>query len=141
MAVSKSIRYSMMPNPLTLDVSATVTEAANVMRRDDVGDVLVTRDGKLFGLLTDRDIVVRGVAEGFDPDKATVGEICSQHVTALQHWDTEYDALQLMQGSAVRRIPVVNDGRPVGIVTLADLALETDPDSLLAQIRREPPSR
>lgn len=138
MATSRSIRYFMTPDPLTMDASATVSEAAKAMRDENIGDVLITRDGKLFGVLTDRDIVIRGIAEGFNADNTRVEEICSQHVVALGPSDTEYDALQLMRGSALRRVPIVDEGVPVGIVTLGDLAVETDPDSLLAQISREP---
>jgi len=104
------------------------------MRERDIGDVIVLEDDRVVGILTDRDIVVRAVAEGRTPTETRVGDIGSRDPETLRPDDTVEDAVRIMREKAVRRIPVVENGRPIGIVSIGDLAVETDTDSALADI-------
>ncbi len=97
--------------------------------------------GQIQGILTDRDIVVRALAEGRDPARTTVGEICSRELTTLCPDDAIGDAEKIMRDQAIRRLPVVEEGRPVGIVSLGDLAVEKNPESTLGGISAAPPNR
>jgi CBS domain-containing protein len=126
---------------VTLPPTGTVAEAARLMLENDVGDVLVVDGDQLIGLVTDRDIVVRSVALDLDPDETTVGSICSAIVTAVRPGTSVADSLALMRGHAIRRLPVTTEGRPVGVLTIGDLALESDPDSVLADISAAEPNR
>ena len=130
----------MTKDPATLDVMNTAADAALMMRERGIGDVLVTDGDKLRGIVTDRDIVVRAVAENRNPVAVTVGEICSDDVTSLTPSDSVSDAVKLMSDRALRRLPIVDDGRPVGIVSLGDLAVEQDRESTLGQISAAPPT-
>lgn len=133
-----SIEEVMTPDPRTLDASETVTAAARVMADDDIGDVLVVDGERLYGIITDRDITVRVVAEGRDPQSTTLRDACSTSVVTLSPDDTVDDAERVMGEQAVRRLPIVRDGRPVGVVSLGDLAIEEDPESALADISAAP---
>jgi CBS domain-containing protein len=132
------VRDVMTPNPITVTESATVHEAALVMREADVGDVLVVRDGDVCGIVTDRDIVVRLVADAGDPTTTIVGEICSAQLTEVAPDDLVEHAIALMRSYAIRRLPVVGDSGPVGIVSLGDLAAVREPSSALADISMAP---
>ena len=85
--------------------------------------------------------MVRALAEGRDPARTTVGEICSRELTTLSPNDAIGDAEKTMRDRAIRRLPVVEGGRPVGIVSLGDLAVEKNPDSTLGGISAAPPNR
>lgn len=139
--MTQTIQDLMTPNPITLPSDSSATEAARVMRDNGVGDVIVTEGSTVFGILTDRDIVVRALADGKDPGTVHVGDIASRDVTCLTPDSPVEDAVRIMRDQAVRRLPVVEDGRAVGIVSLGDLAIEHDPDSTLAEISSEPPNR
>lgn len=128
----------MTPDPRTLDASETVTAAARVMADDDIGDVLVVDGDRLYGIITDRDITIRVVAEGRDPQSTTLRDVCSTGVVTLSPDDSVDDAERVMGEQAVRRLPIVQDGRPVGVVSLGDLAIEEDPESPLADISAAP---
>jgi CBS domain-containing protein len=131
----------MTTNPETLPESTTVREAAETMRANDIGDVVIVDDnGAISGILTDRDIVVRVVAEGRDPRVTRIGDIASRELTAASPDDPVDRAVQLMRERAIRRLPVVDKGKPVGIVSIGDLALDRDPDSALADISAAPPN-
>jgi CBS domain-containing protein len=120
---------------------ATLRAVAHVMKEHKIGAVLVTQaDGSLLGLVTDRDLVVRGMASDRDLDKTSVAEICSTPPVRLDLTAMVDDAVRLMRERAVRRIPVVADGKPVGIISIGDLARAKDPGSLLAQISAAPPN-
>jgi CBS domain-containing protein len=135
------VQEVMTARPTTLPVTASVVEAARVMREKDIGDVIVLDEGdQLCGIVTDRDIVVRAVADQQDPAQLKLGEICSRDVTTLSPQDKVGDAVKLMTEKAVRRLPVVDEGKPVGIVSLGDLAVTHDPDSGLADISSAPPN-
>jgi CBS domain-containing protein len=117
-----SIRDVMTSNPTSCATSATVADAARVMAQEDVGPVPVVEGDRVVGIVTDRDIVVRVVAEGRDPNSTTVGEIASSDLVTVQP-DTKLDeALRLMAQNQVRRLPVVEGDRLVGIVAQADVA-------------------
>lgn len=122
--------------PITLPLEANLAEAAQIMRDRGIGDVLVTADGELCGVLTDRDIVVRAVADNREPDRTAVSEVCSAGVVTLSPDDDTAIAAELMRRHAIRRLPVVEKGIVVGIVSLGDLAIEQDDESALSEISR-----
>jgi CBS domain-containing protein len=142
MAISRpsDIGAVMTPDPVTMPSSAAVTEAARSMKTRDVGDVIVLEGGMICGVVTDRDIVVRAIADDRDPRETTLGDICSRDVTTVERTATVDDAIRLMREHAVRRLPVTEAGRPVGIVSLGDLAMFRDPDSTLADISGAQPN-
>jgi len=131
----------MTRDPRTVDASDTVVDAARVMRDSDIGDVVVIEDGNVTGIVTDRDIVVRGVAEGRDPDSTAVSEVCTTGVETIEPSASVDDALGLMREKDIRRLPVTKNGRPVGIISLGDLAVEREPDSTLADISAASPDQ
>ena len=131
----------MTHDPRTVDVDDPVTEAARQMRDGDVGDVIVTRDGQVEGIVTDRDVAVRAVADGRDPQSTPVSEVCTSDVRSLEPSQSVDEAIQAMREHDIRRLPVVDGGRPVGIVSLGDLAVERDPDSALADISAASPDQ
>jgi CBS domain-containing protein len=136
--MAQSIREVMTADPRTVETSATVADAAREMRDGDVGAVVVVDNGKVAGIITDRDIAVRVVAEGLDPDATGVGEVGTMDPVTLTVDQTVDDAIRLVREQDIRRIIVVQDGRPAGIVSLGDLAIERDTDSALADIASEP---
>ncbi|HZP30936.1 MAG TPA: CBS domain-containing protein [Acidimicrobiia bacterium] len=138
MAKTKTVEGVMTVEPVTLPDDADVMSAAKAMRDADIGDVIVLHDGQLCGIVTDRDIVVRAIAADKDPHRAKLRDICSQDVTAVSPKDPVDRAVELMRDRALRRLPVVDQGRPVGIVSLGDLAVERDPKSALADISSAP---
>jgi len=122
-----AIRNVMTPNPTTVEPSTPVIEAARIMKEQDVGPVPVTEGGRLIGVVTDRDITLRIVAEGKDPQSTTVGEIASRDLVTIDPQQNLDEALRLMAEHQVRRLPVVEeDGKLVGIVAQADIALQGD---------------
>ncbi len=138
MATAEKIGDVMTRDPQVCDETTTLVAAASMMRDHDIGDVLVESDGSVCGVVTDRDIVVRAVAEGADPVKMTLGDVCSRQVTSLSPDDSVTDAVQIMREKAIRRLPVMEDGHAVGIVSIGDLALRRDRDSALAGISAAP---
>jgi len=139
--MAQLVREVMTPDPVTLSATASLVDAALAMRDFDVGDVLVLDDGKVCGIVTDRDIVVRGIASGNYPATVKLAEICSRELTTLSPNDRVEDAVSLMREKAIRRLPVVEGKKPVGIVSLGDLAVERDPHSALSDISAAPPNR
>jgi CBS domain-containing protein len=120
------IRDLMTENPSSCERGTPVAEAAKVMAREDVGSVPVVEGGKLVGVVTDRDLVVRVLAEGRDPQSTTVGEVASSELVTLSPDDGLDQALQLLARHQVRRLPVVEGERLVGIVAQADIARHAD---------------
>ena len=139
--MAQYLREIMTQKPVTVQATDTVVAAARSMRDGNIGDVVVVENNQIQGILTDRDIVVRALAEGRDPARTTVGEICSRELTTLSPNDAIGDAEKTMRARAIRRLPVVEGGRPVGIVSLGDLAVEKNPDSTLCGISAAPPNR
>lgn len=136
----QQVREIMTARPVVCPSTATVSEAAAIMRDRDIGDVLVEEQGRLCGILTDRDIVVRGVAEGRDVGPLPVGEMMSGDLVAVSADSSVDDAIELMRSRALRRMPVVEGDHVVGIVSLGDLAVERDPGSALGDISAASPN-
>ena len=118
-----------------------MTDVARIMWDEDIGAVLVTDEDRLRGLVSDRDLVVRVVAEGEDPGRTTVARACSEDLVTVGPDDELDVAVRGMREHAVRRVPVVEEGRPVGIVSLGDLAVERDPGSALGGISAAGPNQ
>jgi len=138
----REIRQVMTTPPDAVRKTATVQEAARLMKTKDIGDVLVEDEqGRLAGIITDRDVAIRATAEGADPKTTKVENAYTQDVTALAPTDTVHDAVRLMRSKDVRRLPVVEAGKAVGIVSLGDISVETAPNSLLADISTASPDR
>jgi CBS domain-containing protein len=113
----------MTPGVESTTSSQALRDAAGIMREGDFGSMPVVDEGRLVGVLTDRDIVVRGVAEGLDPTVCRVGDVASRDpVTVTPDQDLD-EAMELMAHHRVRRLPVVSDGRLVGVISQADVAL------------------
>ncbi|HKE52381.1 MAG TPA: CBS domain-containing protein [Actinomycetes bacterium] len=137
----QQIRDVMTPDPITLAATATLVEGSRAMRDNAIGDVLVLADQRLCGVVTDRDIVTRALADSLDPTTTVLGDICTAEVVTVRPDDTVDDATQLMRTRAIRRLPVVDEtGMPIGVVTLGDLAVEYDAKSALADISAAPPT-
>lgn len=138
--MAQSIREVMTADPRTVESGASVADAAREMRDGDIGSVVVIENGKVAGIITDRDIAVRVVAQGLDPDATRVSEAATMRPTTLTVDQSVDDAIRLVREQDIRRILVVQDERPAGIVSLGDLAIERDTDSALADIASEPPN-
>ncbi|MGD0240802.1 MAG: CBS domain-containing protein [Streptosporangiaceae bacterium] len=121
------VRDVMTPDPIGVDYDQSIGQAARTMRDWGVGAVLVVRDGSLYGLVTDRDLVIRAVAEARNPGEP-VGPLSSSDLIGV---DADADvgvAARLMRDHAVRRLPVLENGQVTGIVSLGDLSLPDVPD-------------
>ena len=138
--MTRKMRDIMSPAPVCMAPGESVSAAAQAMRQHGIGTVLVLADGRLSGLVTDRDITVRVLAENRDPRTTRIGDICSGDLVVLGPDDDVEEAARLVRERAVRRIPVLADGRPVGIVSIGDLALEEDPTSALSGVSSAPPN-
>ncbi|CAL9667380.1 CBS domain-containing protein [Streptomyces sp. enrichment culture] len=132
--MTQYVRDVMTGDPVTVEPLTSVTAVARIMRDRDLGAVLVTEGDRLRGLVTDRDLVVRSLAEGGDPGQTTVAGACSDDLVTVRPDEELDNAVRLMREHAVRRVPVVDHGHPVGIVALGDLAMERDPESALGDI-------
>ena len=139
--MAQAVREIMTANPDSLPASASLLEAARKMRDNDIGSVVVTDNGSICGIVTDRDLSIRAIADGKDPKKTKLGEICSRSLKTLSPDDEAETAVKLMREQAIRRLPVVQDGQAVGIVSLGDLAMKRDRESALADISAAPPNR
>jgi CBS domain-containing protein len=131
----------MTRNPRVVGADRPVVAAATLMRDEGIGAVVVTDSDQVYGILTDRDIVVRALAEGRDPARTRIGDVCSRELTTVRPTDPLQHALELMRERTVRRLPVLDEsGEVVGILSLGDVALERDPDSVLGGISAAPPN-
>lgn len=139
--MGQQVKDVMTPGPITLDRDASLAEAARLMRDRGIGDVIVVEGDDAEGIVTDRDIVIRGVAEGADPNTTRLGQVLSGDLTSVAPDDPVERALELMREKAVRRLPVLEGGKPVGVVSLGDLAIQQDAGSVLADISNEPDDR
>lgn len=139
--MTRKMRDIMSPAPECMASTESVSAAARAMRERGIGTVLVMEDGRLYGLVTDRDITVRVLAEDRDPLATRLGDICSTHLAVLGPDDDVAQAMRLVREQAVRRIPIVADGAPVGVVSIGDLALEADGGgSALSGVSAAPPN-
>jgi CBS domain-containing protein len=138
--MTRTMRDIMSPAPVGMAASESVSAAATTMKEQGIGAVLVLTDGRLDGIVTDRDIAVRVLAENRDPQAVRVGDVCSTELAVLGPDDDVERAARLVRARAIRRIPVVQDGIPVGVVSIGDLALEKDQHSALSGISAAPPN-
>ena len=138
--MAQSIREVMTDNPTAVSTDTNIVEAAKAFESGDFGALIVTDGDQVAGILTDRDITVRVVAEGRDPDSTTVGDVCTKDVKTLSPDDSVEDAIELVRQEDVRRVPVVEGAKAVGIVSIGDLAVERDEDSALADISAASPN-
>jgi CBS domain-containing protein len=122
----KHVREVMTSSPETVGTEKTAIDAAKRMKHADAGMIPVVDDGKLVGTVTDRDIVLRVVAEGKSPESTTVGEIASRELVTVTPDQDLGEALNLMARHQVRRLPVVEAGRLVGVIAQADVARAGD---------------
>lgn len=129
----------MTPAVTAVRPDASLVEAAQLMRAQDIGDVLVMRDETLLGVVTDRDIALRAVADGVDPLTVSCQAICTPEPVCVAPGDPVDLAVDLMRTHAIRRLPVTEDGTAIGMVSIGDLAVERDPASALADISRATP--
>jgi len=137
---STTVRDSMTASPKTVAGSASVSEAAKLMADENVGSLPVVEGDKLIGIVTDRDLVVQVVARGQDPDTVLVSDIYSEKPVVASPDDPLDEALKRMASEQVRRLPVVSDGRLVGILAQADVAREAQAEStgqMVEQISEE----
>jgi signal-transduction protein with cAMP-binding, CBS, and nucleotidyltransferase domain len=137
----KKIREVMSSKPISMPATASVQEAAERMRDAGIGDVIVMEGNKVCGIVTDRDLVVRAIAQGRDPHSTTVADVCSRDLATVSPDDQIGSAIRLMRDKAVRRLPVVESGQLVGVLSIGDLAIERDRESALAAISSARPSQ
>ena len=128
-----TVRDVMTPGPIGVDYHQSVGEAARAMRDWGVGAILVVSNGSLYGLVTDRDLVVRAVAEERGADEP-VGPLSSANLTGVDADADIHEAMRLMRQHGVRRLPVLENGQVAGIVSLGDLAMQDEPDLAFAQL-------
>jgi CBS domain-containing protein len=138
--MAQLVRELMAEPVVTVTSDATLTDAARMMRDADIGDVIVVKKTKPVGVLTDRDIVVRGVAENRSPSSVTAGEVCSTDLVSVAPDAEISQAIALMRRAAVRRLPVTEMGQLVGVLSLGELAIERDETSVLADISSAEPN-
>ncbi|MEA2668694.1 MAG: hypothetical protein QOJ33_1628 [Chloroflexota bacterium] len=141
--MAQKVRDVMTAQPVALEDKASVVEAAKAMRDGDFGSIIVLKSqgGPVCGVVTDRDIAVRVVAEGVDPKEVRLADICEGEVTTVGPDEPADKAAELMRKMAIRRVPVVEGGRLIGVVSLGDLAKKMDEGRALADISSAPPNR
>ncbi|WP_435271134.1 CBS domain-containing protein [Streptomyces sp. 1222.5] len=139
--MTQHVRDIMTSRLVTVEPRASVTSVAQKMRDEDIGIVLVTEGDDLRGLVSDRDLVIRALAEGGDPDDRTVASACSDDLVTITPDEDLDHAVELMREHSVRRLPVVEEGHPVGIISLGDLAIERDARSALGDISAANPNQ
>jgi CBS domain-containing protein len=135
--MGQRIREIMTSNPSTIEPDKSVADAARIMKQEDAGVVPVTENGRLTGMVTDRDIAIRVVAEGKNAQSTPVREVASKNLVTVDPQQDLDEALRLMAKHQVRRLPVVEeDGRLVGVVAQADVARHGD-DAKTGQVVQE----
>ena len=132
--MAQTVADVMTRNPVTIERGRSTAEAARLMAREGMGDVIVTDNGTVTGILTDRDIAVRLVAEEKDARTPEAGIVSATEQDTVAPDMPQDQAIRLMRHQAARRLPVLQQGRAVGVVSLGDLAIERDEDSALADI-------
>jgi CBS domain-containing protein len=141
---TRQIRDVMTPNPKTVTERDSVRDAARIMKEQDAGVVPVVDGKKVIGMITDRDIVVRLIAEGKNPLDATVKDAMTRSVRKVKEDATINEVVTLMSSSEVRRLPVVNNrDEIVGIVSIGDLAAGGEKSKVgnaMEQISQAPPN-
>ncbi|GAA4242625.1 CBS domain-containing protein [Actinomadura meridiana] len=138
--MAQKVNEVMTPVPVAVSPDTSLVRVGDLMRQHGIGDVLVVHEGRLRGLVTDRDIVVRAVAVEKDMSTTAVADICSTNIVTVAPDADADDAVLLMRRHAVRRLPVVDGDRPIGMVSIGDLAVQRDERSALADISAGPPT-
>jgi CBS domain-containing protein len=127
--MANTVREVMTSNPTTVTTDTPVSEVAKTMKAEDVGSIPIVEGDRVVGVLTDRDIAIKVVAEGKDPQGTAASEIASRDLVTVDPQQDLDEALRLMAQHQVRRLPVVEeDGRLVGVLAQADVARETSPE-------------
>ncbi|MFF5476506.1 CBS domain-containing protein [Streptomyces sp. NPDC012935] len=139
--MAEFVKDVMTPGVVAVRPDASLVEAAQLMRAQDIGDVVVADGQDVVGVLTDRDITVRAVADGADPLTVSARSVCTRNPVVIDPGERVSVAVALMREHSVRRLPVVEGGLPVGVVSLGDLAETEDPGSALADISRAAPGQ
>jgi CBS domain-containing protein len=135
------IRTVMTPDPIVCDPSTSLQEVARIMRDEHIGDVIVGDESGPCGIVTDRDIVVRALADQSNVSGTTVGDVCTGELRSVDVDASIDELISLMEEHSLRRVPVVNGGAAIGIVSIGDLAERLDPRSLLGEISASPPDK
>ncbi|MGI5346966.1 CBS domain-containing protein [Streptomyces sp. CA-250714] len=139
--MAQRISEIMTADPITVTPQTEISEIARLMRDEDFGEVLVSEQDHLRGVVTDRDLVVRAMADDRDAHSTRAQDVCSSDVVTCSP-DAEIDeAVRLMRENAVRRLPIVDGDELVGTVSIGDIALERDPNSALADVSSAQPNR
>ena len=138
---TRRVSEIMTSSPKTLPSDATLSAAAKIMEADDIGDVIVTdpASNAVIGIITDRDIVIRAIAKDLDPASTPIDASFSPYAASISPHDLVQEASFAMRDADVRRLPVIEEGRAVGIVSLGDLAAETEQGTVLASMTDAPP--
>ncbi len=139
--MARTVNQVMTHDPRTVAPSDTLQQAARLMREVDTGALIVVDGGEVTGIVTDRDIVVRAIADGRDPSSTKVADVATTSTVTVSPDQSASDAAQLMRDNDIRRLVVVHDGRPAGIVSIGDLAVALDDESALADISSASPDR
>lgn len=135
------VREIMTAEPLRMTEVATIAEAARAMRDRDIGAVLVERNGRVAGIVTDRDLVVRALADGPNAANRRLKDVCSESILSVGPDDDSDLVIALMRDQKIRRVPVLDDGGvAIGILSLGDMAIRRDSESVLGQISAAPPT-
>ena len=137
--MAKTLAEVMSADPVICGPADTLQDAARLMRDRNIGDVVIVDSGGVRGIVTDRDLVVRALAAGYDPT-THLRDVCSQPVITLESTAPVVDAAELMRKEAVRRVPIIEGPQLVGIVSIGDLTRSEDPTSTLADISAAPPN-
>lgn len=142
---TRQVRDVMTPNPECVSEKDSLRDVARIMKDRDTGVVPVVNDKKIVGLITDRDIVVRGLAEGKDLGNASISELMTRNVRSVREDATLNEVISLMSSSEIRRVPVVNGkDEIVGILSLGDIASDTNLDGKVGKtvesISQAPPN-
>ncbi|MFC4001894.1 CBS domain-containing protein [Prauserella oleivorans] len=132
--MAQLVRELMTDRPVTLSADTPVQQAATTMRDAGIGAVLVMDGDEMCGIVTDRDIVVRALADRSDLSGCTLREVCSERLVTARPDEEAGNAIARMREHAVRRIPVLDGERPIGMLSIGDAATDRDPNSALADI-------
>jgi CBS domain-containing protein len=139
--MTRKVRDIMSAAPVCMAPTESICAAAQAMKLRGIGAVLVVSGGRLEALVTDRDITIGVLAENRDPATTRLGDICTGELIVLRPDDDVQHAARLVRDRAVRRLPVIADGVPVGMVSIGDLALDRDERSALSEISATAPDR
>ncbi|GAA2392701.1 CBS domain-containing protein [Streptomyces glaucosporus] len=132
--MTQQISEIMTADPTTVAPRTPIVEVARLMREEDIGDVLVAEGDRLRGLVTDRDLVVRAMADARDVEATPAQDVCSTDLVTCAPDDGIEEAVRLMREHALRRLPVLDGEALVGVVSIGDLAVERDRGSALGDI-------